>query len=56
MLCWINEPVLRGRITHELLMSVYKGLNEAGIEIPYAKRDIYIKQMPGGKEHTSLTE
>jgi small-conductance mechanosensitive channel len=53
LLCWINEPVLRGRITHELLMSVYKGLNEAEIEIPYAKRDLYIKEMPGNQGITS---
>ena len=56
LLCWINEPVLRGRITHELLMSIYKGLNAAGIKIPYAKRDIYIKEMPGNKAPPSLSE
>ena len=54
LLCWIDEPVLHGRITHDLLMSVYKGLNAAGIQIPYAKRDIYIKEMP--KQQPSLTE
>jgi len=28
------------------LMSVYKQFAEAGIEIPYTKQDIYIKEMP----------
>jgi MscS family membrane protein len=53
LLCWITEPVFRGRITHELLMSVYQGLNDAGIEIPYAKRDIYIKEMPNDQGLTN---
>ena len=53
LLCWIDEPVLRGRVTHDLLVSVYKGLNEAGIEIPFAKRDIYIKEMPTDQGMTS---
>jgi small-conductance mechanosensitive channel len=46
LLCWIDEPVLRGRVIDALLTEVYKRLNAEGIEIPYAKRDVYIKQMP----------
>ncbi len=46
LLCWIDEPVLRGRLRHELFMEVYKAFNAAGIEIPYAKQDVYIKEMP----------
>ncbi len=46
LLCWIDHPQNRGRIGHELYMSVYKAFDEAGIEIPYAKRDLYIKEMP----------
>ncbi len=47
LLCWIDQPEDRGRMRHELLMDVNKAFNEAGIEIPYAKRDVYIKEMPG---------
>ncbi|MBT8132001.1 MAG: mechanosensitive ion channel family protein [Gammaproteobacteria bacterium] len=47
LLCWIEYPEDRGRTQHELYMAVYKALNSAGIEIPYAKRDVYIKSMPG---------
>jgi len=47
LLAWIPAPVLRGRIRHELHMQVYEAFNEAGIEIPYAKQDIYIKEFPG---------
>ncbi len=46
LLCWIDEPVLRGRLSHELNMEVYKAFGRAGIEIPYPKRDVYIKTMP----------
>jgi small-conductance mechanosensitive channel len=31
-----------GRLNTE----IYKTFNEAGIEIPYLKHDVYIKQMP----------
>jgi small-conductance mechanosensitive channel len=47
LLCWIEEPVLNGSVTHNLYMSVYTKFNELGIEIPYNKQDIYIKEMPG---------
>jgi small-conductance mechanosensitive channel len=47
LLCWVSEPVHRGKITHDLLMTVYKRLNAEGIEIPYPKTDVYIKEAPG---------
>ena len=46
LLCWINKPEDKGRIVHELLVETYKQLARHGIEIPYAKRDLYIKEMP----------
>ena len=49
LLCWITEPVLRGRLLHELHRDVYKQLAVEGIEIPYPKRDVYIKEMPAGR-------
>ena len=50
LLAWIEKPVYRGRVLHALNRSVYNGLRSAGIEIPYAKQDIYIKEMPGASE------
>ena len=44
LLCWIDEPVLRGRLSHALYMMIYKRFGEAGIEIPYQKVDLYIKE------------
>ena len=43
---WIERPALRGRAIDDLLSRVYRRLGEEGIEIPYAKRDLYIKEMP----------
>lgn len=47
LLCWIAEPELRGRVAHQLYMKVYKAFDEAGIEIPYTKQDLYVKEFPG---------
>ena len=46
LLCWIEEPVLRGRITDALNTEVYHRFNEENIEIPYMKQDVYVKEMP----------
>jgi small-conductance mechanosensitive channel len=46
LLVWIEESPIRGKVLHELNSRVYKAFLAAGIEIPYAKRDLYIKQMP----------
>ena len=42
LLCWIQEPVLRGRLRHLLCKEIYKAFAEEGIEIPYPKRDVYL--------------
>ncbi|MDN3640065.1 mechanosensitive ion channel family protein [Simiduia curdlanivorans] len=46
LMCWISKPEDRGRIAHELHMTIYKMFNSHGVEIPYAKQDVYIKQWP----------
>lgn len=50
LMCWITRPEDRGRIIHELLMSIYKSFNEHQVEIPYAKQDVYIKQWPENQQ------
>ena len=47
VLGWIRRPELRGLTLHSLHREVYKHLNEAGIEIPYPKHDVYVKELPG---------
>lgn len=44
LLAWIEKPVFRGRVLDELNTRVYKAFAGAGIEIPYAKYDVYIKE------------
>lgn len=46
LLCWIDEPVLRGKLSHLLYMEVYKVFAKEGVEIPYPKRDVYLHQVP----------
>ena len=46
LLCWIEQPVLRGRVLDDLNCRIYKRFIEEKIEIPYSKHDLYIKQMP----------
>ena len=46
LLGWIDEPVLRGRTLDALNTAVYKRFLADGIEIPYAKRDVYVREMP----------
>ena len=36
----------RGRIAHELHMEIYKVFNQQGVEIPYMKQDVHIKEWP----------
>ncbi len=46
LLCWIEEPSTKEPVIDEINTAVYNKLNEAGIEIPYSKQDVYIKSMP----------
>jgi len=46
LLCWVEEPVLRGRIIDALNSAIYKRFIAEGIEIPYSKHDLYIKTWP----------
>ncbi len=42
LMTWIEHPEDRGRITHILYMKVHQAFADAGLEIPYPKRDITI--------------
>ena len=46
LLAWVDEPVLRGAVTDALNSEVYRRFTEEEIEIPYAKTDLYVKEMP----------
>jgi small-conductance mechanosensitive channel len=46
LLVWIDEPVLRGQTQDALLTAIYKRFQTEGIEIPYPKRDVYVRELP----------
>ncbi len=46
LLCWIDRPVDRGRMIHELNCAVYRKFHEKRIQIPFPQRDLHVKSMP----------
>ena len=46
LLYWIENPESRGRVQDHINTSLYKALAQADIEIPYPKRDLYVREMP----------
>ncbi|MHC9510311.1 mechanosensitive ion channel family protein [Kangiella sp. M94] len=50
LMAWINYPEQKGLITHKLIMDIHKTFREQGIEIPYSKHDLYLKEMPVAKD------
>ena len=47
LLAWIEKPLFRGRVLDDLNRRVYKAFNATGLEIPYQKQDVYVKELPG---------
>lgn len=41
LLCWVDDPMNRGRIGHELNKEIYRKFNEEGIVIPFPQRDVH---------------
>ncbi|MCU0304021.1 MAG: mechanosensitive ion channel family protein [Thermoanaerobaculales bacterium] len=50
LLVWSERPQYRGLVLDELNRRVYRAFNEAGIEIPFAKQDVYVKELPPRRE------
>jgi len=46
LLAWVEEPELRGKVVHLLVMTIYKRFQQEGIEIPYNKQELFIKELP----------
>jgi small-conductance mechanosensitive channel len=40
LLCWISEPVLRGRMKDAVYTAVYKNFKARGIKIPFPQREL----------------
>ncbi len=48
---WLSRPEIREKLVSELNENVYKAFAAANIEIPYPKRDIYVRQLPKNGPH-----
>jgi len=46
LLCWIHQPVDRGRINHDLHCAVYKAFAANEIVIPFPTRNLRVQTMP----------
>lgn len=46
LLLWVDDPSLKGLVTHHLLKTIYKDFNEKGITIPFPQRDVHLIQEP----------
>lgn len=46
LLCWVEDPALKGRVTHDLLKATHKAFKARGVTIPFPQQDVYIKQLP----------
>lgn len=46
LLCWVEKPVLRGKLLHELNTTIYKRFAEEDIQIPFPQQDVYIRSVP----------
>lgn len=42
LLGWVDRPVLRGRVTDELMKAIYKRFQAEGISIPFPQTDVYL--------------
>ncbi|MFQ5766895.1 MAG: mechanosensitive ion channel family protein [Acidobacteriota bacterium] len=48
LLCWVDDPSMRGACLDILNTAVYKEFMALGISIPFPQRDVHIKEAPGG--------
>jgi MscS family membrane protein len=49
LLVWSDRPARRGLVVSDLNFRVYKAFAAAGLEIPFSKHDLYIKELPAGR-------
>jgi small-conductance mechanosensitive channel len=50
MLCWVDEPVLRGIVTDRLVVQIHKQFGEKGIPFPYPRQELYLGRMSPAPE------
>lgn len=50
LLCWVEDPRLKGLEIHNLLKAVYREFAANSIVIPFPQQDVHIKELPGRGE------
>jgi MscS family membrane protein len=45
---WIHHPSLRGAVTHDLFVEIYKTFAREGIEIPFPQREVWVRKAGAG--------
>ena len=53
---WVMQDSNWIRVRSEIAMQVMKGLEEAGIEIPFPQRDLHLRSVPEGTAAAELSE
>ncbi len=53
---WVMQDSNWIRVRSEIAMQVMKGLEEAGIEIPFPQRDLHLRSVPDGTANAELSE
>jgi len=48
LLCWVDEPALKGRAIHNLLKAIYQAFTEQAIVIPFPQRDVHLMNAVNG--------
>jgi small-conductance mechanosensitive channel len=56
LLCWVDEPSMKGLVTHNLLKEIYNAFTEHKISIPFPQQDIYIKEFTGRNNSETFKE
>ena len=55
LLCWIERPVDRDLVLHDLNSEIYRRFNAQGITIPFPQQDLHLKELPS-TDRPSSTE
>jgi small-conductance mechanosensitive channel len=42
LLCWVNDPRLKGRVIHSINSEIYRRFTKEKIEIPFPQRDVHL--------------
>ena len=53
LLVWLSDPARLEQVTDEINTRMYNALNDAGIEIPYNKLDVYLQNQNASSQSST---